>query len=226
MKFLALPLLAIVLGALPAPLDSQVVLERYASALANVVEPKATIFTYSVSQAGPTDIEQRHRIYRSGIDVRDETLDVNGVPLRHKIVRIGQRPDVYSVRALAPHADNYELLFLDAIRDGAHLDYVYEAVPLSRTTAGFTVDRLTVDGRTFLPRAIDFHSGGLSASGTGRIEFGAFGPYWMPIAASVSAIVDGSPARERIVFADYRFPGALPRSTFLGPKTLSLPPLP
>ena len=33
--------------------------------------------------------------------------------------------------------------------------------------------------------------------------------------AAVSAVVGGSVARERIVFGDYRFPPALPRSTFL-----------
>ncbi|HEY9085273.1 MAG TPA: hypothetical protein VIN40_04960 [Candidatus Tyrphobacter sp.] len=215
MKFAALLLLAALPGVLPAPLDSQVVLARYASALANLAVPKAEIFTYSVSQAGPSDIEQRHRIYRSGIEVRDETLELNGVPLRHKIVRISRRADAYAVSSLAPRADAYALLFLDAIRDGSHLDYVYQAMPLIRSATGFTVDRVTIDGETFLPRAIDFHSSGSAASGSGRIEFGPFGGHWMVASASVSAVVAGSIARERITFGDYRFPAMLPRSTFL-----------
>ncbi len=215
MKLAVLPLLAVLLGALSAPLDSQTVLQRYAAALANLTPPKAEIFTYSVSQAGPFDIEQLHRIYRSGIEVRDETLDVNGVPLRHKIVRISRRADAYAVTALAPRVDAYELLFLDTIPDGGHLDYLYQAVPLARAATGFTVDRVTIDGESFLPRAIDFHSNSATASGSGRIEFGPFGEYWMATAASVSAVVAGGVARERITFADYRFPAVLPRSTFL-----------
>ncbi len=215
MKIVALPLLAALLGVMPAPLDSQVVLERYTAALANAVAPKAEIFTYSVSQAGPSDIEQRHRIYRSGIEMRDETLEVNGVPLRHKIVRIARHADIYAVAALAPRTDAYELLFLDAVRDGNHLDYVYEAMPLIRSTSGFTIDRVTIDGESFLPRAVDFHSSGVTASGSGRIEFAPFGGYWMVTSASVSAVVAGGVARERITFGDYRFPAVLPRSTFL-----------
>lgn len=208
-------LLAVMVGVLPAPLDSQVVLERYAAALANVARPKAEIFTYLVSQAGPSEIEQRHQVYRSGIDVRDEILDVNGVPLHHKIVRIARRADVYAVTALAPRPDTYELLFLDSVPDGDHLDYIYEAMPLNRTAAGFTVDRITIDGESFLPRSIDFHSGNTVASGSGSITFGPVGNYWVATSASVSAVVAGGVARERITFADYRFPAVLPRSTFL-----------
>ncbi len=211
----ALVLAALLAGALPTPLDSQLVLERYATALAELVPPKAMIFVYSISQAGPTNIEQRHRVYRSGIDVRDETIAINGISVRRKIVRIARRGDVYSVAAVAPRPDAYELLFLDAVRDGSHLDYVFQAIPLLHSSSGFAVDRVTIDGQSYLPRFVDFHSSGAIAAGSGRIAFGWQGGYWVPLSAAVSATVDGSMARERIVFSQYRFPAALPRSTFL-----------
>lgn len=205
----------LVLGAIGAPLDSQVVLDRYDAAVAMLVPPKAMIFTYTVSQAGPTDLEQTHRIYRSGIDVRDETIAANGASLHRKRVRISRRQDPYAVQLLAPRPASYEMVFLDTVRDGDHLDYVYQTQPLTHASTGFVVDRLTIDGDSFLPRVIEFHTTGATASGTGRIEFASVGGYWVPQAASVSAVVGGNIARERIVFSDYRFPPALPRSTFL-----------
>ena len=65
-------LVATIVGA--APFDSQLVFRNYARALAMVEPPAYAIFSYAVSQAGPNDIEQRHRIYRAGLDVRDETI--------------------------------------------------------------------------------------------------------------------------------------------------------
>lgn len=198
------------------PIDSQVVLERYAVALADAPVPRAEIFVYNVSQAGPTNIEQRHQIYRSGIEVRDEILAENGVSLKRKIVRIARRADVYSIGALAPRLYDYELLFVRARSDGKHLDYVYRAVPLRPAVGGFAIDRVAIDGLTYLPRTIDFHSySDTGVSGTGTIEFGPAGGYWMPMLATVNAVVGAGVARERIVFSNYRFPLSLPRSTFL-----------
>jgi hypothetical protein len=203
------------LGALQ-PLDSQVVLDRYAVALADVPVPKAEIFIYNVSQAGPTNIEQRHQIYRSGIDVRDETLAQNGVSLKRKTVRIARRADAYAIGALAPRPYDYELLFLRVRRDGKHLDYLYRAIPLRAAVTGFAIDRVAIDGQSYLPRTIDFHSySDTGVSGTGTIEFGRVAGYWVPTLATVTAVIGSSVARERIVFSDYRFPPSLPRSTFL-----------
>lgn len=206
---------ALLLAAMPSPIDSQVVLDRYAMALAAIRPPKAIIFTYSVSQAGPADIEQRHRVYRSGDSVRDETIAVNGTVVPHKRVRISQHPNPYAVSVLAPRPDAYQMLFLETRRDGKHLDYIYETDPLVRESGGFVVDRLTLDGKTYLPRFIDFHTTGAFGSGTGRIAFGGVNGHWVPMVASVNAVVNGTIARERIVFSDYSFPAALPRSTFL-----------
>ena len=61
--------LALAVAALLPPklLDSQVVLKRYEARLAAAKDPQTLIFMYAVSQAGPQDIDQTHRVYRSGI---------------------------------------------------------------------------------------------------------------------------------------------------------------
>jgi hypothetical protein len=207
------------LGAAPIQLDSQYVLERYASAVQKVAAPKLVVYSYSVSQVGANNIEQRHRVYRSGLDVRDETLSVNGMSLRRKIVQFSHWPERYAVARFAPRAENYQLLFLGTTKDGHHLDYVYEATALTRQS-GATIDRLTIDGINFLPRAVHFHAGALEVAGGANVVFGSFGKYWMPMAASAQATVKGKPARELITWSDYRFPASLPPSTFQPPEPL------
>jgi hypothetical protein len=209
----------LLLGAAPMQLDSQYVLQRYAQAIATVVAPRVVVYSYTVSQTGPSNIAQRHRIYRNGMDVRDETVSIDGIPLRRKIVRFSHREDRYAVRRFAPRSDTYQLLFLGTTKDGRHLDYVYEATPLSHAS-GSWIDRVTIDGVNFLPRAVHFHSSGLDANGSGNIEFGSFGKFWMPVAAVAQAHVKGKPARELITWSDYRFPASLPRSTFQPPEPL------
>jgi hypothetical protein len=211
---------ALALGALfgvgYAPLDSQVVIGRYVSALEALPTPPAMIFTYDMSQAGPTDIDQRHVVYRSGNRVRDETIEQNGTPLKRRMVHVRRQADPYTMSALAPRVEDYELLFVRTIRDGKHLDYIYRAVPLRAEAVGFSVDRVTIDGSSYLPRVINFHSSnGTGIDGAGSIQFARFGRYWMPTVASASAVIGGAVARERITFSDYTFPKSLPRSTFL-----------
>lgn len=219
--------LPILLAAGPVELDSQYVLQRYALAIANVAVPKVVVYSYTVSQVGPSNIEQHHRVYRSGTDVRDETLSIDGIALSRKLVRFSHREDRYTVSRFAPHTDAYQLLFLGTTRDGRHLDYVYEATPLSGAS-GTRVDRVTIDGVNFLPRAVHFYSVGLDARGSGNIEFGPFGRYWMPVVAAAQAQVKGKPAHELITWSDYRFPASLPPSTFQPPEPLpgaTLPPV-
>jgi hypothetical protein len=210
---------AALLGAAPVNLDSQYVLQRYALAIDRVTAPKVVIYSYTVSQVGASNIEQRHRIYRSGTDVRDETLAVDGIALSRKIVRFGHRPERYTAARFAPRSDAYELIFLGTAKDGRHFDYVYEATPLNHSSATW-IDRVTIDGVRFLPRAVHFHSGGPDVAGTAEIEFAPFGKYWMPVLAVAQARVKNKPAREQILWSDYRFPESLPSSTFQAPQPL------
>jgi hypothetical protein len=229
MRMLAtLVALVALLGLTPTQLDSQMVLQRYELEMGDLRAPKAMIFSYVVSQAGANDIEQRHQIYRSGLDVRDETLSVDGVPLKPKIVRIGKREDRYDIARLAPRTSTYTMLFLQAVRDGGHLDYEYETTPLIAQAGGFVVERITIDGLTFLPRVIGFRTASAVARGAGKLEYAKIGGYCVPVAVSVDAQVNGKPAREHIAWGDYRFPLSLPASTFVAPKplpTATLPPI-
>lgn len=211
-----------------APIDSQIALERYELEMSSLKQPKAMIFTYTVSQAGANSIEQRHVIYRSGRNVRDETLTVDGTPLTQKVVKIARRPDRYDVARVAPRASTYTMLFLRAVRDGSHFDYVYEAKPLVPAESGFVVTTVTIDGEAYLPRTIAFRASAGETTGTGELQYAKSGSYWVPFMASVEADVKGKTTRERITWSDYRFPPSLPPSTFVGPKPLpqaTLPPI-
>jgi hypothetical protein len=205
--------------AVGSPLDSQYVLQRYAIAVQAVPAPKNVVFTYSVSQAGPANIEQRHQIFRNGSNVRDELLAVDGLALSRKRVTFARRENRYAIDRLAPKTDAAQVLFLESEKIGHRYDYSYEVTPLERQS-GVYVDRMTIDGTTFLPRRLHFHTAAGEARGTGEVVYAPFGKYWMPVMASIDATVGTHPARERITWGDYRFPETLPSSTFKAPKPL------
>lgn len=208
-----------------APLDSQVVLERYARHLLAPDVPKTMIFTYTVSQAGPQTIEQTHRVFRSGELVRDETLQDDGQSLKIKPTRITRYRNRYTVENLAPRLTAYAFLFLRAVRTGNGYSYRYKAVPLGASGA-FTVDEMTIDGTTYLPSEIVFRTASGKTHGQGTISFAKAGKYWVPTVVSVRAQIAGKPARERITFTAYQFPARLPKSTFQAPRPLPTPALP
>ncbi|MDQ6822901.1 MAG: hypothetical protein M3Z07_00170 [Candidatus Eremiobacteraeota bacterium] len=220
-------LLATSLGAAPTPLDSQLVLTRFAMHLNAASPPKNSIFTYTISQAGPVAIEQMHRIYRSGIQVRDETLAVDGQGLHaaNRVIRIGKYRDRYTIESLAPRPAEYTFLFEEGRRVAGHVDYLYQAIPLIKG-APFIVEGMTIDGNTFLPSLLRFRISARGARGSGDIRFAKFGRYWMPTVVTITAIVNKKPSRERIVFSGYRFPASLPKATFRSPKPLPVPVLP
>jgi hypothetical protein len=211
-------LLAVLLVGL-APIDSQVVLTRYATALGNLVAPKAAIYSYDVSQAGPSDIEQRHRIYRSGSQIRDETLTVDGVSPKAAQIRVYRNADAYAIDQVAPRLALYRFLFLRAVKSGAHFDYLYQTTAL--VPGAYSVTRVLIDGTSWLPRTIWFRTASVNATGSGVLQYASVSGHWMPIVATVDALVDGKPARERITWDGYRFPPSLPVATFNAPP---LPP--
>jgi hypothetical protein len=207
----------------PKVLDSQLVLQRYEARLTATKDPQTLIFQYVVSQAGPQDIDQTHRVYRSGSLVRDETLVVDGV--KQKMTRIARYRNRYTLHDLAPRSAQYVFLFVRPIASSGRYDYLYRAVPLGAPSA-FTVRTLTIDGKTFLPREIRFHSAGAVARGDGTLAFTTAGKYWVPLSIAVQGTVNGRAARERIVFSGYQFPPALPQSTFQAPRALPAAVLP
>ena len=200
-----------------APIDSEVVLHEYAQKLLTIESPKVLVFSYTLSQAGPQDIEQTHHVYRSGDLVRDEIVIDQGVKAR--AIRISRYRNRYSLENLAPRLTQYTFMFDGLRKAGNVLQYEYHAIPNS-PGGSFVVDSLVLDGASFLPVTIRFHSASGAASGKGSITFARSGKYWVPVVANVEGRAHGKAARERIVFSAYRFPLSLPRSTFQVPRPL------
>src|SRR5581483_8194791 len=163
-QLIAFVAVLIVLSMVPAnagtsALDSQVVLRRYEAALDAVETPKNAIFTYAISQAGPTNIEQRHRVYRSEDNVRDETLAGDGVTVKQKATVILKRTDRYAIRQVAPRPTAYAFVFVRTIAQAGRVMYLYDTQPYSEAaTSGFIVTQVLIDGIHFLPRTIAFHA--------------------------------------------------------------------
>jgi hypothetical protein len=208
----------------PAPaLPPDAVLAQYSIALAALREPRVFAFEYTVQQTGTRSIEQRHRVFRSGSDERDETLAVNGNRTRNPVVRVfRRRPYRYSVAALAPKPGAYDFVYAGPHKDGKHVDYVFTLVPKGKPQS-FAFTQVTIDGVTFLPQTVAFADAKHAAHGS--VTFAKADRYWVARAASAEARESGGLAREQLSFTAWRFPKALPPSTFSLPRPLpTLPP--
>ncbi len=207
----------------PAALAPATVLARYAEALESLREPPALSFEYSVEQLGLRDIEQTHRVYRSGLNERDETLIVDSYALRQPAVRIlANRTNRYDIAVVAPKAAEYAFTFAGARRDAGGYTYAFRTVP--RGSPSFAVSEIDIDGRSFLPSLVRFKIDGGGARGSGELAYGPADLYWVVRSATVSAhLANGATARERIEWSAYRFPPSLPASTFEAPRATATP---
>ena len=200
-----------------AALPPELVVAKYAAALKALKEPRVFAFEYTVQQTGPRTLEQTHRVFRSGKDERDETLAVNGNRSHTPVVRIFRgRPYRYAVTALAPKPSAYQFLYAGPHKNGKHADYVFDLVPKAKPPA-VTFTQVTIDGLTFLPQTVAF-SGPHAARGT--VTFVKAERYWVARSANAQAKVPGGVAHEILGFVHWRFPNALPRSTFAMPRPL------
>ena len=207
----------------PSPLPPAAVLVRYRAALAKLKEPRVFAVEYTLQQTGPRTLEQTHRIFRSGGDERDETTAVNGTRSSKPVVRIFHgRPYRYTVAALAPKPAAYDFVYAGPHRSGKHVDYVFTLLPKGAPPA-FAFTQVTIDGLTFLPQSVAFAARAHAARG--GVTFAKADRYWVARSASAQADVPGGVAHEQLAFANWRFPKALPRSTFSLPRPLpTLPP--
>jgi len=197
-------------------------MERYADALAQLERPRAMIFEYSVEQSGLHNLEETHRIYRSGLRERDETLVADGLPLKLPSVRVVANSAYrYDVLALAPKPADYTFTYAGTRTVLGRKAYAFRTDPVSLSS--FAVSDVLIDAQRYLPLVIAFASAGHGMKGKGRIEFMAAGPYWVAREASVSARSTSKDARERIRWSKYRFPSSLPKSTFAQPHPVVSP---
>jgi hypothetical protein len=192
-------------------------LARYALALAATHTPLVLSFEYSIDQAGGRDIQQTHRVFRSGSSERDELLSVDGKRVEPPSIHIflGRR-NRYTIEALAPRPEAYTFHYIASVHDGHHLDQVFATTPLSPSAA--TVKQVTIDGVTYLPDAIRFVTS--THAGTGSMTFGRIQKYWMITAAAATATYAKSSNIEHVAFYRYRFPTNLAPSTFSKPRPL------
>jgi hypothetical protein len=201
------------------------VVANYEIALAGLVEPRVFAVEYAMQQTGARALDQTHRIFRSGTDERDETLAVNGTRSKYPVVRVfHRRPYRYTVAALAPKPSAYDFVYVGPHRSGKHVDYVFTLLP--KKPVGFAFTRVTIDGVTFLPQSVAFATA--QHGGQGSVTFAKAERYWVARTASAQANSSGGVTREQIAFSKWRFPSALPRSTFAVPRPLptSRPTLP
>lgn len=224
-------LLAAALGAPSAPPDvpplvrggsatrtAASVLAHYAEALVVYRTPSVLTFEYTVEQTGARNIEQTHRVFRSGQSQRDELLAVDGKKLDPPNVHIflGRR-NRYTVESLAPRPGAYSFRYIGPVRSGHHTDAVFATTPLA-PGAPSVVRRVQIDGSTYLPVSISFTSA--ARKGRGTITFGRVQKYWLPLTAAAKATYAKLGSEEKIAFSHYRFPANLPDSTFAKPRPL------
>ena len=217
-------LLAALVAAAPAdvpPLGqsaaTDTILEKYTEALTRPHTPRVLSFEYTIDQAGTKDIQQDHRVFRSGNNQRDEIIGVDGKKLDPPTVHIflGRR-NRYAIESLAPRPSAYAFRLVGKVRDAHHIDYVFKTT--AHAPGAFTVTQVTIDGVTFMPNALSFATS--SHHGSGNMTFVRADKYWIVSTAMARATYAKLGATERIVFSHYQFPDTLPPSTFATPRPL------
>jgi hypothetical protein len=204
-------------------IEPAAILQRYADALAILERPHSMIFEFSVDQVGLNNLEETHRVYRAGLRERDETLSTDGVILKTPTIRIlPNNAYKYDVLALAPKPADYKFIYDGRRTAAGRAVYAFATEPVN--PGPFAVTNVLIDAVRFLPVVITFNTRANNAKGSGRVTFAPSGRYWVAREATVSAKVGSKDARERIVWSKYRFPAALPSSTFAAPRPIASPP--
>ena len=128
-------------------------LARYAVALAANPTPPVITFEYTLDQTGAHDIQQTHRVFRSGLSERDELLTTDGKRLNPPSIHIflGHR-NRYAIEALAPRPEAYTFRYVASVHDGHHVDEVFATTP--RSASNVRVAQVTIDGVTALPNLV------------------------------------------------------------------------
>jgi hypothetical protein len=207
----------------PVRLSPGLVLARYGAVLGAVKRPQQLVFAYTVEQLGLQDLEQSHRVYRSGHSERDETLVVDGYTLQYPSIRIFRnRSDRYDIAAVAPRLGAYAFRYAVGQRPVGD-SYLFKTARLS--PGAFAVTQVEIDGRTFLPSVVRFTIVGNGARGSGELIYAGSQTFWLVRRATVSThLTSGKTARERITWSNYQFPTSLPPSTFAPPRPVTTPP--
>jgi len=193
------------------------VLANYQRALAKLKYPTNVSFEYSVEQLGLRTMEQTHRVYRSGLKERDETLVVDGYHLKAPSVRIiASRTNRYEIGRVAPRPSDYDFSYTGAVNESDAYGYVFSTQ--ARASTSYEITEIEIDGRSYLPRLLRFRIAGPDAHGSGELSYAQVEKYWLVVSAAVSAhVAHGEIAHETMEWSNYHFPESLPASTFDSP---------
>jgi hypothetical protein len=210
------------LAAIAAP-----TLDAYRTALASRKIPPYMEFTYTVTRSGPARIvTEQHRVYWASTgEERNDTIAVNGtpvVPAPSQLLHRSVWP--YDPAQFAVSEDDYDATPAGSAIVAGRKTYAFALA--RNTTADFMLKSIYVDVRSHLPVRETFAVAGPDCEGSGSIDFGPFGRYWLPSFVSVVCTQTGSDAspppvyKESIRFTSYQFPAVIPADIF-GPSAAS-----
>jgi hypothetical protein len=204
--------------------SSASLLDSYREALATRKIPAFMEFGYTVTRSGPGRIvTEEHRVFWANTgEERNDTLAVNGtpvVPAPSEVLHRAAWP--YDASQFVVSPDDY-----DAVPAGITLiagRKAYAFALARSSSADFMLKSLYVDAKTRLPLRQTFAIAGADCEGSGAINFGPVGPYWLPTFISVVCTQAGSGAspapvfKESIRFTNYQFPSSIPADVFSSP---------
>jgi hypothetical protein len=206
------------LGAAASPTPT---LDAYRTALAAQKLPAYMEFTYTVTRSGPARIvTEQHRVYWAATgEERNDTIAVNGaavVPAPSRLLHRSVWP--YDPAQFAVSADDYDATPAGIAVVAGRKAYAFALARIS--SADFMQKSIYVDVKTHLPVRQTFAVAGADCEGSGSIDFGPVGSYWLPNFVSVVCTASGTSAspppvfKESIRFTSYQFPALIPADIF------------
>jgi hypothetical protein len=221
-----LTLLALFAAIVSLGATSATVFDSYREALAKLKLPQYMEFAYTDTRSGPGRIvTEQHQVYWSASGAeRNDTVQINGtpvVPARSQVIHRAAWP--YDPNQFLVSSDEYDVTPAGSSVIAGRKAYGFI---LNRTSpADFILKSLYVDAKRRLPVRQTFAVAGSDCEGSGAINFGPVGSYWLPGFLSVvcmqSAASGGSqqPFKESIRFSNYQFPAAIPADVFQTPQS-------
>jgi hypothetical protein len=204
--------------------SSASVLDSYRQALAIRKIPEFMEFGYTVTRSGPGRIvTEQHRVYWANPgEERNDTIAVNGTPVVPAPSQVLHRASwPYDASQFTVSPDDYDAVPAGISVIAGRKAYAFALVRSS--SADFMLKSLYVDAKTRLPLRQTFAVAGADCEGSGAIDFGPVGAYWLPTFISVLCTQAGSGAspapvfKESIRFTSYQFPSSIPADVFSSP---------
>ncbi len=196
-------------------------LEKYHAAMASLGQPPNMVFTYAETRTGPSRIVTGvHRVYRdSAGDQRNDTMEINGSPIRPPLTRTYQRTTwPYFADEFSASAADYDAHFVGAATVNGRRGYSFQMK--RHISAVFEVTELDLDTASGLPLRIGYAVQSGTCDGQGTLEYAPAGAYWLPTLATAECATGKSAEpsyKHTIRFSDYSFPVSIPQDVLHPP---------